>query len=246
MTFTSNPFRSLEKRFAIAATPRVGTHLLCEKLRRHGGLVDEYFNPTRVVNECRRRNLATFEDFCLGILERFSVGGGFGVQGALHLLLPLIEAREFPRFAGQWRVVYLWRENLVRQAISHFIATRTDAWWSSRPARVALGEDDFDGRLIWGFMIAQAGMRADWEDAFAFYAIDPLRIRYEDLDADPQAVAAAVAEYLDLSGPPIGADHLKTQPPFERQANDLNARWEARFRDEGWLERPAPGRRGRR
>ncbi|MGI9170015.1 MAG: Stf0 family sulfotransferase [Caulobacteraceae bacterium] len=230
--FTTNPFRDLDRRFVIAKSPRSGSHLLCEGLLAHGAIVDEFFNIKRIVEESDRLGLVRFEDYCRIVLSEFTVGGTFGVQGAPQILLPLIEAGELPRFAADWKFVYLRRENAVRQAISQFIAKYSGSWISFQQGGV-LEDNDFDGREIAGIAKILAATDRAWEEAFTLYEVEPLRITYESLDADPAGVCASAALHVGLNGPPVaGGRILKARP--QRQATDLNARWEARFRAEGW------------
>jgi LPS sulfotransferase NodH len=69
------------------------------------------------------------------------------------------------------------------------------------------------------------------EETFALFGIEPMRITYEELAVDPPGVAAAAAAYLGLKESPI-SDRRFVKPPMERQASELNARWEARFLEE--------------
>jgi LPS sulfotransferase NodH len=236
VTFTNNPFRDLKKRFVIANSPRTGSHWLCEGLLAHGAVVDEYFNVENVLERAGARAITRLEDYCGDVLREFAIDGVFGVQGGLQVLTPLLCAKEFPEFADQWRFVYLKRENTLRQAISRFIARETGVWQSYQDGERTLEDGDFDGAAIAALKRRCEDLQTFWEETFEAYGIEPLRVTYEQLLADKEAVCARVAAYLDLQGPPI-TDARFLHPPLERQSTSLNRQWARRFRIEGWASR---------
>ncbi|MBA3810165.1 MAG: hypothetical protein H0X27_00670 [Caulobacteraceae bacterium] len=242
--FKSNPFRPLSRRFAIAHTPRVGSHLLCEGLLRHGAVVEEFFEVPRLASVCARHGFSTLEAYCDWLLRKFAVGRVFGVSGGVKILAPLALAGEFPDFLADWRFVHLKRLNIVKQGVSEFIALRTGAYKSSKQPIRALGVGDYDNAKILRAINASLAINATWEEAFKLFAIEPLRLTYEELAASPAEVIARAADFLDLRGPPI-TDGRFLDPPLQRQATSLNAEWEARFREENGefcaLHAPTPG-----
>lgn len=231
LTFDANPFRSLEKRFAIASSPRTGSFLLCEHLLRHGAVATECFLPEWIFEACDRHGLAGLQQYCERQLARYAVGGVFGVKGAFDLLVPLVQAGEFPDHRGDWRFVHLTRTDTLKQAISFVIARRTRAWRSFHAPVKELTDDDFDAARIAKAMKELSRMDGFWDETFELFGMEPLRITYEQLAADPPGVSAAVAAWLGLDGPPITRRQF-VKPPMRRQAGELNARWEARFREE--------------
>ena len=157
----------------------------------------------------------------------------FGVKGPIQIIGPLSLAKEIPEFLSDWKFVYLKRHNIVQQAISEVIAKTTGAYRSSkRPARV-LADEEYDGARIARTVKQRLAANSTWEAMFNALGIEPLRLSYEELAADPDAIAATAAGYLGLRGPPI-TDARFLSPPLQVQATELNARWERRFYDEGW------------
>lgn len=229
--FKSNPFRPLVRRFAIAHTPRVGSHLLCEGLLGHGAVVEEFFEVPRIAAVCAKQRFSSLEAYCDWLLRKFAIGGVFGVSGGVKILAPLALAGEFPFFLADWRFVHLKRLNIVNQGVSEFIALRTGAYKSSKKPTRALDAHDYDNGKILRAINASLAINATWEETFKLFDIEPLRLTYEDLAAHPPEVIARTAEFLDLRGPPITEDRF-LGPPLQRQATSLNSEWEARFREE--------------
>ena len=246
LAFDANPFRFLEKRFAIACSARTGSYLLCEQLLKHGAVATECFLPDRILSTCNNQGLFRLQDYCQQHLNEAAVGGIFGVKGAFDILVPLVLAGEFPDHLDDWRFVHLPRTDTLKQAISFVIAEQTLAWRSFKAPSKELTDDDFDAARIAQTVKELSKMNRIWNETFTLFGIDPLRITYEQLAADPAGVAAKVAAYLGLQGPPI-TDREFANPPMERQATELNARWEARFlQDERWRVSSGAGNRSGR
>jgi LPS sulfotransferase NodH len=238
LTFERNPFRSLGKRIAIAGQSRTGGNLLCERLKAHGALVRQFFHLPNMDRELAKRPVPTLEAYCEAMIKECAAAGAgdtFGVKGSLSILAPLVLAGEFPEFLADWRFLYLKRTDTLKQAISHAVADLSGAWKSTKAGREVLDEE-FDGQRIAFLMRGHLHISAGWEEIFRLYGIEPMALTYEELAADPDAVAARAAQFLGLDGPPL-TDERFVKPPLSVQANSLNARWERRFIEEGWLAR---------
>ncbi|MEO7026963.1 MAG: Stf0 family sulfotransferase, partial [Caulobacteraceae bacterium] len=163
--------------------------------------------------------------------RRHAPHGVFGVSGGVKVFAPLEMARELPRFANQWPIVFITRRDIVAQAVSEAIALTTRAYKAStRPSRI-LAADDYDAESIARSIDASLAVNAGWEGAFLHYRIEPLRLAYEDLIADPEGVTARAAQFIDIDGPPVTQKWLLFEP-LRRQADALNEAWIARFRAE--------------
>jgi LPS sulfotransferase NodH len=241
-SFTSNPFRSPRRKFAIASSARTGSNLLCEGLLSHGGVAQELFHFNRLREVSDRFGLTTLQAYCERVLENFTVGGVFGVKGGFEILGPLVLSGEIPGALSDWRFVYLKRMDVVKQAVSHFRAELTGSWRSAQMSR-ELVDDDYDGQRI--AVLAKGHLDANlrWEETFEFLGVEPLKVTYEELSADTAGVVAKVAAFLGLLGPPVTEERFLF-PPLQVQATTLNSNWEARFAEEGWrlgqTERPVP------
>jgi|GEM_PF-1866880 len=231
--FDSNPFRSLYQGIAIACIGgRTGSYFLAERMLRHGAVITEGFLETRIFNVCKRRRLSGLQDYCERHLQENAVNGVFGFKGGFGSLTTLILAGEFPDHLDDWKFVHLSRTDTLKQAISFVIAKENKSWRSFEPIKKDLIDDDYDGARIAEEVKSIANQGRVWEEVYRLFGIDPLRIVYEDLAADPVAVTAAVAAYVGLKGPPITDPRFFANPPMERQASELNERWEARFLEE--------------
>ncbi|MBA3810796.1 MAG: hypothetical protein H0X27_03950 [Caulobacteraceae bacterium] len=228
VAFTANPFRALNHRYVIAASARTGSNLLCERLRAHGAVVQELFHTTRIKKALAAQRLNSLQGYCEKMVKRYGADGTFGVKGSFDVLAPFALAGEIPDHIADWRFVYLTRGDLIKQAISHFVAEKSGSWRSVKEG-VPLEDSDYDGTRVARLVERHKRGNALWEDLFSVHRIDPFRVTYEQLAADPPGAAAHVAAFLGLHGEAIAK---KSNPPLVKQATSLNARWEARFREE--------------
>jgi LPS sulfotransferase NodH len=229
---SNSPFRKVEKKFVIGFTARVGSTLLCQQLFRYGVFVAEFFNPVHLKAETHVQAVADAQALCSRLVSTHAVKGAWGVKAFIQSTIPLFLVGEFPDHIHSWRFVYLTRDNIVQQAISHVIAELTQSWSSWEQPKRELSADDYSydqiERAIWSTRLSQTS----WETFFRTYQIEPLRISFERIVADPEATAAEVAEYCNLK---LGGQELVAQfddPPLKRQTTGLNAIWEERFRSE--------------
>jgi len=66
-----------------------------------------------------------------------------------------------------------------------------------------------------------------WEPHFQQHGIEPYRLAYEDLDANFQAEAIKVLNWLGVSVGPLMK--LRLRPSMAKQRDQLNREWEERF-----------------
>jgi trehalose 2-sulfotransferase len=119
--------------------------------------------------------------------------------------------------------VHLERLDLLGQAISHVRALQTDQYERAREAR---GPSRYDGRAIGRAMLQIAHNQARWRVWFARNGLTPLHLTYEEVVADPQAVAEAVARHVGLETmPTIDLGRV----PIQVQRDELSDAWRRRF-----------------
>lgn len=224
--FRSNLFRALEKRFIVASSARTGSHLLCERLLNYDLKVGESLLQNQILRKCAKTPVCDLEAYCTALLAKDAPRGAFGTKGFTKLLAPLILAGEFPRFCQEWNFIHLIRLDTLKQAISYVIAEQTSSWRSYKAPAKTLGDGDFDAARIARAKTALERRNKQWNDTFVLFDIEPLRLTYEQLAADPDAAVAQVARFIGVES---WARPRPTTPKLEAQATELNARWEDMF-----------------
>ncbi|SEE18717.1 LPS sulfotransferase NodH [Streptomyces sp. 3213] len=242
--------------YFICATPRTGSSLLLGLLDSTGvaGHPQAYFRSPDEVAWAERwgiphasQRALDYGEFVRAALAAGRTGNGvFGAKlmwgthaeltdrlAGLRPDLAGDELRLLGREFGRIRFVYLRRDDILAQAVSWLRAEQTGVWFVGGKGEIgggkatpAGGRPSFDRDAITRTMRTIEEHNAGWERWFEDHAIEPYRVRYEDLSADPSAVTLRVLDHLGLALPAGG----RVTPSHQRQADRLNEEWAARYR----------------
>jgi trehalose 2-sulfotransferase len=226
----------------VCGTPRSGTSLLCGLLASTGvaGRPEEYFWRGDEPFWSERWRVSGFAEYLrAAIAEGSTANGVFGAKvmwGYLPDLLGKLAALPggrglddrslLERPFQNLRCLWIWREDMVAQAVSWSKAIQTNVWSSADQRRPAATPPRFDFDQIHGLVAEAAAGRLGWERWFQAHAIEPLPIRYEDLVADKAGTTRSVLAFLGIAA----AEHLPIQEPTAKQADALNHEWATRYR----------------
>ncbi|WP_422018984.1 Stf0 family sulfotransferase [Roseibium sp.] len=134
---------------------------------------------------------------------------------------------------GRTLFVHLTRPDKLSQAVSFVKAQQSGLWHraadGSELERLSPPADPvYDFAALKDCRDQFIQFDRDWNDWFAEQAIEPLRLSYDDLCADPQTELKRVLTALDL--PPTAANPV--QPGVAKLADSINADWIKRFQDQ--------------
>jgi LPS sulfotransferase NodH len=220
---------SLERCSLVACTARSGSSLLRDCLKHYGTDHREWLNTNgtikRAVDAGEASSLTEYGDY----MARSATNGRFDMKGTFPALLFLYETHELPEHKDAWRFIHLRRSNVVRQAISSLIAAKTGQWTDRMPARREISDADYSFDKIAKSVLSIIQQHANIEKAFAVLEIEPARITYEDFIQDISGNTWTLARHIGLDVP---AEPIEIKSTIKRQSTELNARWEARFREE--------------
>jgi trehalose 2-sulfotransferase len=228
--------------YLVCGTPRSGTSLLCGLLAGTGvaGRPEEYFWRGDEPAWSERWGVSGFADYLRATVAQGSTPNGvFGAKvmwGYLPDLLGKLAAlpggrglddrvlleRAFPGL----RCLWIWREDVVAQAVSWSKAIQTNVWSAADDRAPAATPPRFDFQQIHHLVREAVAGRAGWERWFRRHAIEPLPIRYEDLVADKAGTTRRALAFLEV---PTPAD-LRIEVSTARQADALNHEWASRYR----------------
>jgi trehalose 2-sulfotransferase len=234
---------SLRKSYIVASTDRSGSTFLCSMLWRTGvlGAPAEYWNY-RVRSEAKpigtqmmeRLDASSPADYLKKLLAcRTSKNGVFAAKA--HSFDFKEALRKFPtmlEMLSPTNYIYIRRQDKVAQAVSMAKATQTGAWVANTKARTKNLQYDRDliSRCL-GFVERQD---RDWAEWFEGNQIDPFVVIYENLTADPGGVVRAIIEFLGVQND----ERQEVNPPdLEKQGDEINEEWVARFQRESQADR---------
>jgi LPS sulfotransferase NodH len=220
----------IERTFFICSTPRTGSTMLGNLLADTGlvGRAGEYFG------EFFRRDVVHVLD-----CTRHARGTGtLGIKlhwDQVEVFVYLLRLRRGLGGSNDREVIqavfpapsYVWmtRDDTLAQAVSWWKAITTGKWTDGRPVT---GEAAFDVDGIAGRIRRIEEHTEAWRRWFETNGIEPLRVTYERLAADPTAVARSV---LDSLGVAVPAD-FAVIPGTEQQADAVNEDWIRRYREQ--------------
>lgn len=240
----------------ICGTPRSGSTLLCGLLESAGcGRPDSYFRRESMADFARELGVSGEADldepgFSRRYLAAVLVEGRAGTEmfglrimfetlgelsERLDRLCPGLETApdRLERAFGRPLYVHLSREDKVAQAVSLLKATQTGLWHraadGSELERTAPHrEASYDPAAIRSLADGLARQDGAWRDWFGRHDIEPVRLTYDGLSADPQAGLRAVLSRLGMDA--SSASTIK--PHTAKLADRQSERWIARFQAE--------------
>lgn len=234
------PFAGRPHMYLIASTPRCGSHFLGHALGKTGafGVPMEYLNQGSFPFWTKRFGTREMPDLIAALAPlRTSPNGRFGLKAHWTQFEPYADRSLFTPYGGIERAVFLYRRDLLGQAISLLRAAQTRQYISGSEAQ---GSEKY----MYDRIIRRAeGLRAQnlaWQ-AYLRDSFDKpvLTVVYEDLVADQQAEFTRIATFFDGDAAVIPTASERTQ----RQSDSVSGAWRRRFlaemRDEHrWIVEP--------
>jgi LPS sulfotransferase NodH len=224
----------------LCALPRTGSSLLGQMLYASGavGWSGEWFWREDVERNWAAWGISSWREYVDRFLEAGTAPNGVFctklMWGYLHDAL--FELRRLSRmydeddlavlraFFPEQSFVWIRRKDVVAHAVSWAKAVQTAQWASFQPVRA---EPAFDFEQIDGLYHVARVHDGAWARWFEAQGVEPLRVVYEELAADPAGVTEDVIARLGLE--PSSVDG---PAPMElaRQADAVNLDWAARYR----------------
>lgn len=240
--------------YFVCATPRTGSSLLLNLLESSGvaGRPQAYFRAPSEPMWAERWQLPRTADggFDYADYVRAALAAGRtdnGVFGAKLMWGTLDEVVDklgtvYPELRGddvallteafgRTRFIFLRRDDVLAQAVSWLRAEQTGVWFidengESDESEVTGQDPKYDAEGIRYFLDTIEEHNAGWEAWFATWGIQPLVLRYEELDADQVGTTLRVLDFLGLRVPEGRAIRARLQ----RQSDELNRQWIERYR----------------
>ncbi|MFQ6552970.1 Stf0 family sulfotransferase [Aestuariibius insulae] len=216
--------------YMIASTPRCGSHFLGHILIETGefGVPFEYLNPGNL--KIWRKRLQTdnkIETLQALISRRTSANGWFGLKAHWSQFAPAQREGLLDPLPKIARIVFLYRSDLLSQAVSFAIAMQTGQWISKTQAdREA--HYNYDKILKAGQALRNQNRK--WWNFLLANPTPAMVLRYEDVLSERSSNISDLVSFLDPAVSPssISLESVSTK----RQGTSMNTEWKTRIRAE--------------
>jgi len=206
--FDQPPAASPETLYLICNLPRSGSWALCRMLLRLGlGLPSEYFHPVFGPAMATRlgapvaKGEAAWSYLSALVRVRAANSGHVGIKVNLKQLRLFFPGSSGARLLQRARLIYLFRHDILAQAVSFNFARATGHWQNTGAPtyRPIAGAKLGDVREIDQLIDRLTEEEARWRRSFAKFGLKPLFVSYEEITADPAGTLVRAARFLDAA-----------------------------------------------
>jgi LPS sulfotransferase NodH len=226
--------------YIMCSIPRSGSTLLAHLLRECGamGVPHEYLHPTvhlpvlaRRLQSIRQDGAVDIDSYLRSLRKRRSTANGvFGLKAHFVHLGPLMHIPSVAKLFEGARLIRVRRRDLIRQAMSYYLAEATGVWSTFDAASLAeLPTPDYSGVAIAGYLLAILAEDEGWEKLLADRRSSVLNVWYEDLAAEPDSVCRSVCNHVGVH--PTATFDLK-RVGLQRLSSLRADEWKRRFCEE--------------
>jgi LPS sulfotransferase NodH len=217
------------KTVMIATLPRSGSTIFCEHLWQTGciGAPMEYPAIPNRSDLYQRLDSLNARDYWTKVQAlRTSPNGVFSYKMFVNNLLNISRSHpDLYRDMTATHVVYLTRDDLVGQAISHSRAQRSGVWFSGIHRGQPLPYDHEHLQKCVNHIVAQ---KSFWESVFIAAGITVHRVTYEDFLEDPAKAVLDVARFIGVDLVP---EWKRDIPLIAPQRDETSVEWRVRYMD---------------
>jgi len=237
-------------RIIICSTPRTGSYLLCRAMIHAGiGIPHEYFNllnagiiGTRyglgtITGDDLRTDGAKRRAYIAALLEHRTANGVFAVKiQRAEFRLYFDNHKAVDLFKGA-HFIYLYREDLVAQAVSFHMSLLTGRWGVDDvvTTRPAINRNFFDNSGIMAIMDELVTQDSEWRLFFAKNGIKPLFFSYEGIRRDLSDALRRIVTSFGLDVPSENSNYTEPQTTEYRGPGEPS-KSEVRNRFAQWLQ----------
>lgn len=240
--------------YFLCGTPRSGSTLLCNLLRdtKHAGWPESFYRKNSVEERAAQFGIShlrggDFHRAYLASVVKEGRGGssifGLRIMWDTFIEMDALLCSAFPNLQnqtqrlkhafGEVKFVFLFRQDVVRQAVSLLKAKQGGLWHlgadgtpiQQRPNKRPL---IYDRKAISELILEMDEHNSAWKSWFQENGISPLLLTYEDLAENPVQELKRVLDYIQV--PQMHGIGL--QPKTAKLADEINQSWTERYKNE--------------
>lgn len=216
------------KSIFLCMTPRSGSSYLGSALEMNKiGRFGEHFRVVGGTLEkaVQESDAKSFEDYVRARMQTFTTKDIFGAKVDWLQFAPLYHFGAYENYFKDATYIYLTRSDILAQAISRYIGTQTGYFHSVNKDKESTRSDEvaFDFDDLWRHVEHLIDMQSAWEYFFATEGINPLRLTYEEIDADPTSVLRRISDFVGVALP----DPIVIDTEYKKVRNERNEKMKA-------------------
>lgn len=189
--------------YMVAITPRSGSSYFCDLLAKTGklGKPSEWINSNLMPGMIKTRPANNVVQHITNMRNLTSKPDGvFGIKASFFQYSPIIDTGLDQLLFDQFKIIKLFRKNILLQAISLYIATETDVFHTNiQHDMIKLSKIDsfeYDNEKLWEWIRHIYKQEVEWIKYLA--GRSHMTIYYEDLINDVPAHIKKVSDYLGI------------------------------------------------
>jgi trehalose 2-sulfotransferase len=229
---------ALHASYFVCFTNRCGSNLVAQALASDGQLsqAGENLNFTTVINHSKRLGHKSYEAYFSWLMGatkgRRSV---FGCKASVSQLMYLYNCGLLQRMNPTPQFIHVVRRDLIAQAVSLYIANKTNQWTSDQPKAEGVEIDYRPNQLI-QIMRSIALQNSLFEGFFQLLGVTPHVVVYEEFVDSPGEAIAAIGTKLQLPGLELVQEKVR----YSKQADDRNQKLVNRLTKDFGLQAVTP------
>lgn len=219
--------------YFVAMTPRSGSSYLMDLFLKTNKLAEpgEYLNPGFVPNIAMALQVNNLSDYWLELIKRKGSENLFGVKVSFFHFMPLIETGLDELFFENNKIIFLKRKNIVKQAISLYLATQSNIFHTN------IEHSEEKWKHLDGIEYSDQGIRS-WIEHIHLQELgwskylenkEYLPLWYEDILENPRTCVTESLEFLEQK---YVVEDIHTESVFKKIGNDKNTQFYDAFLSE--------------
>jgi len=209
--------------YLVAITPRSGSSYFIDLLGKTNKLGEpgEYLNANLAPDIINNLQVDNFSDYWLNLIKRKSCETYFGIKASFFQFEPLIETGLDEILFKNRKIILLQRKNIVKQAISLYLATKSDIFHTniehSKDKWTVLDKIEYSDIEIWEWLKHIYKQELGWKK----YLLNKnhLSLWYEDILKDPKKCVTNTLTFLNVK---YSEEDVSIKSIFKKLKNDKN------------------------
>jgi LPS sulfotransferase NodH len=205
--------------YYICYTARSGSHYLAQLIASDERMdyVGENINFDTVIDWSKEKNFKSFKEYYYWLSDCYKGSfNKFGCKVDPGQLIYLMNEGLLNQLEMKPKFIHLVRKDIIAQAVSLFIARKTQRWTSSQVGNNA--QIEFNFLELTNIAHSICTQNSIFNLLFRLLGVEPLIVVYEDLINNPQSSLDLISAFIDVPNLSYNENKINIQ----KQADDLN------------------------